>query len=91
MILKSFSEYVHANYEKNALVLLNEWIISRLNRASFDKTDHVLQTELYYAENNNKKTFIAAKSETGRTLMQALYNFALSVENHKRAKHNHRR
>lgn len=89
MILKEFSKYLHENKDKNSLKLLNEWIIERLKKPSFDKVDIILQTELFYAVNNKNTTFVIAKSETGRTLINALYNFSLSFENYKTAKFLH--
>lgn len=89
MILKEFSKYLQENKDKNSVNLLNKWIIERLQRPSLDKVDNILKAELYYAENNNKKTFIIAKSETGRTLLNALYNFSLSFEQYKLAKFLH--
>ena len=89
MILKEFSKYLQKNKEKDSVNLLNEWIIKRLQRSSLEKTDIILKTELYLLKNNNGKTLIIAKSETGRTLLNALYNFALSFEEYKKAKSNH--
>ena len=89
MILKEFSKYLQQNKEKDSVNLLNEWIIERLQRSSLEKTDIILKTELYFLKNNNGKTLIIAKSETGRTLLNALYNFALSFEEYKKAKSNH--
>lgn len=89
MILKEFSKYLKKNKEKDSVNLLNEWIIERLQRSSLEKTDIILKTELYLLKNNNGKTLIIAKSETGRTLLNALYNFALSFEEYKKAKSNH--
>ncbi len=89
MILKEFSKYLKENSSQNSVILLNKWIIDRLKRPSCDKVDNILKTELYYAENNNNKTFVIAKSETGRTLLNALYNFSLSFEQYKLAKFLH--
>ena len=89
MILKEFSKYLQENQDKSPALLLNEWIIERLKRPSLDKIDIVLKTELYYAENSSKNTLVIAKSETGRTLLNALYNFALSFEQYKFAKFLH--
>lgn len=89
MILKEFSKYLQENKEKNSVNLLNEWIIQRLKNPSLNKVDNILKTELYYAENNKNKTLIIAKSETGRTLLKALYNFSLSFEQYKLAKFLH--
>ena len=89
MILKEFSKYLQNNKDKNSVILLNEWLIKRLNTPSLNKVDIILQTELYFAKNNNNKTLIIAKRESGRTLLKALYNFALSFEQHKLAKFLH--
>jgi len=89
MILKEFAKYLQENKEQSSVKLLNEWLILRLKRPSLDKIDIILKTELYYAENNNNKTFIIAKSDTGRTLLNALYNFSLSFENYKLSKFLH--
>lgn len=89
MILKEFSKYLQENKDKNSIKLLNEWIIKRITRPSVDKIDNILKAELYYAKNNNDKTLIIAKSETGRTLLNALYNFSLSFEQYKLAKFLH--
>ena len=89
MILKEFSKYLQQNKDKNSVILLNKWIIERLMRPSLDKVDNILKTELYFAKNSNGKTLIIAKSETGRTLLNALYNFSLSFEQYKFAKFLH--
>ena len=89
MILKEFSKYLQENKDKNSVNLLNEWIIERLQRPSLDKVDNILKAELYFAKNNNDKTLIIAKSESGRILLNALYNFSLSFEQYKLAKFLH--
>lgn len=89
MILKEFSKYLQKNRNKNSVILLNKWLIEKLKKPSLNKVDIILQTELYYAENNNKKTLIIAKRESGRILLKALYNFSLSFEQYKTAKYLH--
>ena len=89
MILKEFSKYLQENKDKNSVNLLNDWIIERLQRPSLDKVDNILKAEFYFAKNNNDKTLIIAKSESGRTLLNALYNFSLSYEQYKLAKFLH--
>ena len=89
MILKEFSKFLQENKEKNSVNLLNEWLIERLTKPSLNKVDNVIKTELYYAKNNNGKTLIIAKSDTGRTLLNALYNFSMSYEQYKMAKFLH--
>ncbi len=89
MILKEFSKYLQNNKDKNSVNLLNEWLKERLNKPSLNKVDIILKTELYFAKNNNGKTLIIAKSDTGRTLLNALYNFSLSFEQYKLSKFLH--
>ncbi|MBQ9246050.1 hypothetical protein IJ182_07280 [bacterium] len=89
MILKEFSKYLQENKDKNSVSLLNEWIIERLQKPSLNKVDNILKAELYFLKNNNNKTLIIAKRDTGRTLLNALYNFALSFEQYKLAKFLH--
>ena len=89
MILKEFSKYLQENIDKNSVILLNEWLTERLKKPSLNKVDNIIKTELYFAKNNNNKTLIIAKSETGRTLINALYNFSLSFEQYKFAKFLH--
>ena len=89
MILKEFSKYLQENKDKNSVNLLNDWLIEHLTKPSLNKVDNIIKTELYFAKNNNGKTLIIAKSETGRTLLNALYNFSLSFEQYKFAKFIH--
>ena len=89
MILKEFSKYLQENKEKNSVELLNEWLLKRLINPSLNKVDNIIKAELYLAKNNNDKTLIIAKSDTGRTLLNALYNFSLSFEQYKLAKFLH--
>ena len=51
--------------------------------------DKIIKTELYTAENGYGDFLIIAKRESGRKLMQALYNFALSFEHQKVARNIH--
>lgn len=89
MILKEFSKYLQENKEKNSVKLLNEWLLKKLINPSLNKVDNIIKAELYLAKNNNDKTLIIAKSDTGRTLLNALYNFSMSFEQYKLAKFLH--
>ena len=75
MILKEFSKYLQANKDKNSVKLLNKWLIEHLQKPSLEKVDIILQTELYFAKNNNNKTLIIGKRDSGRTLLNALHLF----------------
>ena len=89
MILKEFSKYLQENKDKNSVKLLNEWLLKKLINPSLNKVDNIIKAELYLAKNNNDKTLIIAKSDTGRTLLNALYNFSMSFEQYKLAKFLH--
>ena len=90
MILKEFSEYLKQNQDKSAVKLLYKWLKERLEVLPVTNVDKVLKSELYTAQNEYGDFLIIAKRESGRKLMQSLYNFALSFENLKvaRAVHN---
>jgi len=86
MILNEFSKYLQANNEliisekKSALKLLCEWINSVMLRNPKTNVDKIIHTEITLAKNNQGDFFITGKSDSGRVLVKALYNFALSYE-----------
>ena len=47
-----------------------------------NNVDKIVHKEIMLAENSNGDFLIVAKSESGRTLINALNNFALSYENY---------
>ncbi len=89
MILKEFSEYLLQNQDKSAVKLLYKWLRERLEVLPVTNVDKILKTELYTAQNEYGDFLIIAKRESGRKLMQSLYNFALSFENLKVARDVH--
>lgn len=87
MIIKDFSDYLKENYKKDqkkTVELLALWIKQKIEKPPRTLVDKVLQKEIYLAKNENtKKTgeyFLIGKSESGRILLNALFNFALSFE-----------
>ena len=89
MILKEFSEYLQANENESSVKLLYRWLKEKLQVLPVTNVDKVIKTELYTAENAYGDFLIIAKRESGRKLMQALYNFALSYEHQKVARDVH--
>ena len=89
MILKEFSEYLQANESESSVKLLYRWLKEKLQVLPVTNVDKVIKTELYTAENAYGDFLIIAKRESGRKLMQALYNFALSYEHQKVARDVH--
>ena len=89
MILKEFSEYLQANENESSVKLLYKWLKEKLKVLPVSNVDKIIKTELYTAENAYGDFLIIAKRESGRKLMQALYNFALSYEHQKVARDVH--
>lgn len=88
MILKEFSKYIQAHNEDlitnktTATKLLCEWIKLVIYKNPKNHADKIVHREIMLAENKNGDFFIVGKSESGRTLVNALYNFALSYEHY---------
>lgn len=89
MIIKEFSDYLKLNYDGNikngtTVKLLSEWIKSKIERPPKNLVDKVIQKEIYLAKNKfsdeRNEYFLIGKSKSGRILINALYNFALSFE-----------
>ena len=55
MILKEFSKYLRENGDKSSVLLLNKWIMERLQKPSLNKVDIILKTELYLKKNSINK------------------------------------
>lgn len=88
MILKEFSKYLQEHNEAlisnktTATKLLCEWIKLVINKNPKNHVDKIVHKEILLAENSVGDFFIVGKSESGRTLVNALYNFALSYEHY---------
>ncbi|MDD3437777.1 MAG: hypothetical protein PHC64_11560 [Candidatus Gastranaerophilales bacterium] len=87
MILKEFSKYLQDNEEeiidkKPCTMLLGRWVKEILERNPKTKVEKIIHAEIALAKNKTGDYLLVAKSESGRTLTNALYNFALSYEQH---------
>ena len=88
MILKEFSTYIQSRKEEitcgktSATKILCDWIKLVITKNPKDHVDKIVHTEIMLAENKIEDFFIVGKSESGRTLVNALYNFALSYEHY---------
>lgn len=89
MILKEFSKYLLKNQDKSSVKLLYKWLKEKLKAIPVTNVDKIIKEEFYSAENELGDFLIIAKRESGRKLMNALYNFALSFENQKIARDVH--
>ena len=87
MILTEFSKFLQDKEQdiidkKSCTNLLGQWIKSVLGRKPKTNVEKVIHTEISLATNKAGDYLLIAKSESGRTLTNALYNFALSYEQH---------
>ena len=82
MIIKKFSDFLKENYKDgiSTVELLSVWIKSRIETPPENLVDKILQKEIYLAKNKNGEYFLIGKSKSGRILINALFNFALSFE-----------
>lgn len=88
MILSEFSKFLQqhnqeiAENKTSATKLLCVWIKLVINKNPKNHADKIVHKEIMLAENKAGDFFIVGKSESGRTLVNALYNFALSYEHY---------
>lgn len=87
MILTEFAKFLQENEQtiiekKSCTSLLSAWIKSVLEQKPKTNVDKIIHTEIALAKNKVGDYLLIAKSESGRTLTNALYNFALSYEQH---------
>ena len=87
MILSEFAKFLQENEQlviekKSCTSLLTAWIKSVLERKPKTNAEKIIHTEMSLAKNKAGDYLLVAKSESGRTLTNALYNFALSYEQH---------
>lgn len=88
MILREFAAYIQGRKDditsgnSTAIKILCDWIKLVIQKNPKGHADKIVHTEILLAENKNGDFFITAKSESGRALVKALYNFALSYEHY---------
>lgn len=88
MILNEFSKYLQERNDDiiqnktTTTKLLCEWIKLVINKKPKNHVDKIVHKEIMLAENKAGDFFIVGKSESGRILVKALYNFALSYEHY---------
>ena len=88
MIIQEFSKYLQSKNAEitsgktTATKLLCEWIRLVIYKNPKNNIDKIVHAEITLAENKSGDFFIVGKSESGRVLVKALYNFALSYEHY---------
>lgn len=87
MILAEFSKYLQEKEQeiidkKSCTSLLGQWIKSILEKKPKTNVEKIIHAEIALAKNKVGDYLLIAKSDSGRVLTNALYNFALSYEQH---------
>ena len=88
MILNEFSKYLQTKNNEiisgklSTTKLLCEWIRFVINKNPKNNVDKIVHKEIMLAENKSGDFLIVGKSDSGRVLVNALYNFALSYEHY---------
>ena len=85
MIINAFSEYLKKHTKdiingKSCTKLLIIWIIKILKKEPRNNVEKIIHTEIAYGKNTTKDFILIARSESGRTLLNALYNFSMMFE-----------
>ena len=88
MILNEFSKYLQSrnndiiSNKATATKILCDWIHLVIYKNPKNNVDKIVHKEIMLAENNSGDFLIVGKSESGRILVKALYNYALSYEHY---------
>ena len=88
MILAEFSKYLQNRKQEivdgktTAVKILCDWIRLVIYKNPKNHVDKIVHRELMLAENSAGEFLIVGKSESGRVLANALYNYAQSYEHY---------
>lgn len=87
MILTEFAKFLQNNEQeivekKSCTSLLGHWVKAKLEKKPKTNVDKIIHAEISLAKNKAGDYLLVAKSDSGRILTNALYNFALSYEQH---------
>lgn len=88
MILAEFAKYIIKNKDeiingkKSAVYMLTDWIRNTLNTEPVQHWQRIIHTEITLVKNSYNEFLILGKSDSGRILINALFNYALSYEHY---------
>jgi hypothetical protein len=90
MIIKAFSEYIKIfNSEIPPLLLLTRWLKEKMSKNPENNVEKIIHNEIGLLKNNGGVFLLVGKTNSGRVLIEALYEFALSYDQHKFSKFIH--
>ena len=88
MILAEFSKYLQSRKQEiidgktSATKILCDWVRLVIYKNPKNHGDKIIHKELLFAENSLGDFLIVGKSDSGRVLANALYNYAQSYEHY---------
>ncbi len=88
MILNEFSKYLQTRNNditsgsSTCTKILCDWIKVVINKNPKNHVDKIVHKEIMLAQNKSGDYLIVGKSDSGRVLVNALYNYALSYEHY---------
>jgi len=91
MIIREFAQYVQGfNAEIPSLILLNKWLKEKLSRPAKTKVEKIIHNEIGLLKNKRGEFVLIGKNQSGRILLEALYNYTQSYDQHKFSKWIHK-
>jgi hypothetical protein len=91
MIIKAFSEYIKTfNSEIPSLLLLTRWLREILSKNPENNVEKIIHNEIGILKNNRGVFLLIGKTKSGKVLIEALHEFALSYDQHKFSKWIHK-
>ena len=91
MILKAFSRYIQKfNADIPAVILLSKWLRENFSKKPKNNVERILQKETVFLKNQQGLFLIIGRSDSGRRLLESLYQYALSYDNYKFSKWVHK-
>ena len=88
MILAEFAKYIQSrnndiiSNKSTGTKILCDWIKLVIYKNPKNNIDKIVHKEIMLADNPSGDFLIVGKSESGRVLVRALYNYALSYEHY---------
>lgn len=81
MILTAFSKYLKEfKSDVPAVIILSRWLKDKLSKPAEDNIEKVIHREISLFVNKKGGFMLIGNSESGRILVESLYNYALSYE-----------
>jgi len=84
MIIREFAKYVQKfSVDIPSLIILNKWLKDKLSHTPETKIDKIIHNEIGLLKNKRGEFLLIGKNQSGRILLEALYNYTQSYDQHK--------